>query len=132
MRTTSRARALGLLALALSLTVAAARAADEAGDPLRGAALFQGKCFACHALETDRVGPRLGGVLGRAAGAVPGFAYSPALAGAGFAWDRAALDRWLAGPRAFLPGARMPFFLPSAEDRRDVIEYLATQPAALP
>lgn len=132
MRTTPHARALGFLVLALSLTVAAAQADEAAGDPLRGEALFRGKCFACHSLETDRVGPRLGGVLGRAAGSVPGFAYSPALAGAGFAWDPAALDRWLAGPRAFLPGARMPFFLPSAKDRRDVIEYLAIQPAAGP
>lgn len=102
------------------------QADDASGDPERGSALFRSKCFACHSLDADRVGPRLGGVFGRAAGTVPGFAYSPAVAGAGIIWDWPSLDLWLAGPREFLPGARMTFSLQKDQDRRDLIAYLAT------
>ena len=102
-----------------------ASAQDMAGDPARGGELFRARCFACHSPDTDRVGPRLAGVFGREAGTVPGYAYSPALAGAGIVWDRRSLDSWLAGPRAFVPGARMPLAVSNAADRLDLIAYLA-------
>ena len=76
------------------------------------------------------MGPRLGGVVGRPAGTVAGYAYSAALATSGLTWDAAALQAWLAGPRSFLPGARMPFALRSEQDRTDLIAYLASTAAA--
>lgn len=118
------------IALLLSITAILLASADmPGGDPARGRELFRAKCFACHSLDVDRVGPRLGGVVGRPAGRAPGYAYSSALASAGIVWDEQSLDRWLAGPRQFLPGARMPFTLRNAPDRRDLIAYLATSPA---
>jgi cytochrome c2 len=68
-------------------------------------------------------------VLGRRAGTLPGFEFSPALVEAGAArglvWTRATLDRFLADPQVLLPGTTMGMpGLPGVEDRRDLIDYL--------
>ena len=70
------------------------------------------------------MGPRHRGVVGRRAGTVDGYAYSPALKNSGLLWDRATLDQWLAGPQKLVPGAKMFFSLAKPEDRADVIAYL--------
>ena len=64
--------------------------------------------------------------MGRRAGSQPGYPYSHALASAGLTWTAPSLDRWLAGPQAFLPGALMPMHVESADERRAIIAYLAT------
>lgn len=124
-----------LTALALSAAVVmlsaaavyAASAPDEpAGDPVHGKTLYQ-VCMGCHSLDEDDVGPRHRGVVGRTAGSVPGYAYSPALKNSHIVWDRDNLDRWLTSPQALVPGAKMFFAMPSAQDRADVIAYLAEQ-----
>ena len=76
------------------------------------------------------MGPRHAGVLGRRAGAVPGFAYSPALQAAGFRWDAVRLERWLADPEALVPGQRMGYSVADAAVRADLVAYLATLAAA--
>ena len=74
----------------------------------------------------NKIGPSLYGVLGRKAGTAPGYAYSPALKGAGWVWTKAMLDKWIAGPKTVLPGTRMIFpGLPNPQDRADVIAFLA-------
>ena len=93
-------------------------------DPVRGQRLFGERCAACHAIDSNKAGPMLGGVLDRKAGAATGYKYSPALAGAGLTWSAANLDRWLADPRKFIAGARMPVRVPDASARRDIIGYL--------
>ncbi len=102
-------------------------AEDLNGDVERGSGLFRKKCFACHSLDTDRVGPRLRGVVGRTAGSLPAFSYSPALTAFDEVWTRQSLDLWLAGPGKYLPGARMPIALRRDQDRRDVIAYLVNE-----
>ena len=70
-------------------------------------------------------GPHLGDLLGRKVAAVEGFAYSAALRGQAFAWDRARLDAWLAAPGKVVPGNTMAFAgIASAEDRAALIAYL--------
>ena len=106
--------------------VAHAGSDSPAGDADRGATVYQA-CMGCHSLDEDDVGPRHRGVVGRPAGTVPGFAYSPALKDAHFLWDPATLDRWLTDPQAMVPGTRMFFAMPSPKDRADVIAYLIQQ-----
>jgi cytochrome c oxidase assembly protein subunit 11 len=93
-------------------------------DPVAGRKIFATACAECHELDRSKIGPPLAGVFNRKAGAVPGYPYSAALARSGIIWSATNLDKWLAGPRAFVPGAGMPMGLPDALRRRDVIAYL--------
>jgi cytochrome c len=122
------AESLGLLALLL-FALAVTRAA---ADPARGERVFQ-RCYACHSVaagEEERLpGPSLRCVLGRRAGTLAGFEFSPAMAEAGAAralvWTRASLDALLVDPQSVVPGTTMWILsLSVAEDRRDVIDYL--------
>lgn len=113
-------------AVAAALWPGLALAATPAGNAANGARLYQA-CMGCHAIDENDVGPRHRGVVGRKAGTVPDYAYSPALKGSGLVWTRANLDRWLTGPQAMVPGAKMYFAIPARRDRADIIAYLATQ-----
>ncbi len=93
-------------------------------DPAAGKKVFDTACASCHGLDQARVGPPLRGVFGRQAGTAPGYPYSEPLAHAQLAWNADTLDRWLGGPQAFIPGARMPLALPDPLRRRDVVAYL--------
>ena len=110
--------------VALLAVCGGAAAAD--GDPVRGEQAYEARCGACHAVEHDRIGPRHAGVLGRRAGSVPGFGYSPALRSSRVVWETATLERWLADPEALIPGQRMGYRLQDAALRADIVAYLAT------
>jgi cytochrome c len=111
----------------------------NAGDLENGRRRFA-QCRSCHTViqgGQDLVGPNLHGVFGRKIASKPGYDYSEAAEQAGFVWDGARLDGWLADPRGFLPGTKMAFpgIKPEA-DRRDVIAFLMVEtgyrPAAAP
>jgi cytochrome c len=97
------------------------------GDAKRGAEAYRA-CVACHALEPGLhlTGPSLAGFWGRAAGTAEGYLrYSPGLKEAGFEWNAAALDGWLADPAAMLPGTYMVFRgIDNAAARADLIAFL--------
>ena len=63
-------------------------------------------------------------VLGRAAGKVDGFHYSPGLAKADFVWDEARLDAWLTNPQVMIPDAFMAYRQAKPETRAAIIAYL--------
>lgn len=98
-----------------------------AQDAEHGKTIFKA-CAACHATDhANRVGPGLGGIIGRKAGAVPGFRYSNAMKTFGMVWDAKILDAYLASPQKVVPGNRMPYAgLKNATDRADLVAYLAT------
>jgi cytochrome c oxidase assembly protein subunit 11 len=98
--------------------------ANAAPDAAHGQKLFSERCTACHAITSNKIGPLLGGVVGRRAGSAPGYRYSAALKSAGLIWSTDNLDRWLADPRAFVPGAKMPIRVLDAPSRRDIVAYL--------
>lgn len=99
------------------------------GDPVRGHALYQSRCTACHSLDHSRIGPSHRGVFDRLAASVPGFDYSPALKHSGVRWTATNLNRWLTDPEAFVPGQKMGYQVADPADRRDIIAFLAS-PAA--
>jgi len=101
--------------------------ASAAPDPTRGATLFAERCGACHALDRNKTGPALAGIFGRHAAAAAGYQYSSALKEADLRWSEEALDRWLADPRKFVPGARMPVRVLDPTARRDIIAFLKAQ-----
>ena len=94
----------------------------------RGHQLYEARCSACHSADTNRTGPMHAGVLGRRAGSVPGFNYSPALAHSSLVWSQASLLQWLANPEALIPGQAMNFQVPDLQDRQDLVAYLASLP----
>ncbi|WP_262269462.1 c-type cytochrome [Microvirga yunnanensis] len=98
-----------------------------AQDAEHGKTIFKA-CAACHATDNvNRVGPGMGGIIGRKAGTVPGFSYSSAMKKSGLVWDSAILDAYLESPQKVVPGNRMPYAgLKDPTDRMDLIAYLAT------
>jgi cytochrome c oxidase assembly protein subunit 11 len=102
---------------------------DAAPDAAHGRELFAERCTACHALDANKIGPMLGDVVGRRAGSAAGYAYSAALKNAALTWSAETLDRWLANPRAFVPGAKMPIRVLDASSRKDLIAYLQQESA---
>lgn len=115
--------ALGRLLLAVAMG-GVGLATQATPDPLRGEQLY-GRCQACHALAYDRVGPRHCGVLGRRAGSVPGFEYSPALKKSGLVWNEKTLKLFLTKPLKLVPGSSMTYDgVPNAVDRDDLVAYL--------
>jgi cytochrome c len=84
--------------------------AQGVGDAQRGAQVFV-QCKICHSLEAGKnmVGPSLHGLFGRKSGSVPGFAYSPAMKNANVTWNDDTLSKYLADPKAFVPGDKMVF-----------------------
>ena len=93
-------------------------------DPQNGQAIFAERCSACHALDRNKLGPMLGDVFGRKAGTVSGYPYSEALQASGVTWSEVTLDRWLQGPRALIPGVKMPVRVLDPTARKDIIAYL--------
>ena len=114
-----------LFAAGLAAAVGQARAQDATA----GAAVFKSQCGICHTVVQGRnmVGPSLFGIVGRKAGTIPGFHYSPANEASGLTWDAATLDRYLTSPGTVVPHTIMTYAgLKDAQKRADLIAYLAT------
>ena len=110
--------------------VLAAPAASAAPEATRGEQIYA-RCLACHALAFDRVGPRHCGLLGRKAGSVAGFAYTPAMKASRLVWNAETLDRFLENPMRVVPGTAMTYAgVPDKQDRADLIAYLAAADAS--
>ena len=95
------------------------------GDPKAGESVYS-RCLACHALAYHRTGPKHCGVVGRRAGAAPGFEeYSEAMKRSKLVWNERTLDRFLANPLKTVPGTTMTYAgVEDAKERADLIAYL--------
>jgi len=113
--------------VALAVLASSAIAAQAAGDPKAGAAVFK-RCAVCHTSDKgggDGLGPNLYGVAGRKAASRPGFAYSGPLQKAGVIWTEPNLTNWVAGPARMVPGTKMAFAgISSKKQQADVVAYL--------
>jgi cytochrome c len=101
-------------------------------DPKKGEAAAKA-CTACHSFEkggANKVGPGLYGIVGHPMGAHAGFKYSAALqerAGKGEKWGFEELDKFIANPKAYMPGTAMGYAGLKEPDRRaDLLAYLRT------
>jgi cytochrome c len=114
-------------ALIGSLSFAVGNGSFAAGDPKRGAQVFQA-CVACHLVKPGEhlTGPSLAHVWNYRAGTAEKFSrYSDALKRADIVWDEATLDKWLSDPAQLVPGTSMTFpGVKESKDRQDVIAYL--------
>lgn len=120
--------AAGAMWLALAGTGAAAQKAapNPAPDLAKARTAFQA-CAACHSDKpgVKRLGPSLAGMYGKPAAQVQGFTYSPALAQAKLRWDRKTLDRFIANPKAVVPGNRMTYSgVADSAKRAAIIDYI--------
>ncbi len=119
------ARTLGVAAAALLMF---STSSFGAGDVDAGKRVAR-QCAACHSFVEgkNKIGPSLFGVVGRKAGTVPNFAYSPAMKNSGIVWTPDQLDIYLNGPKAMVLGNQMGHAGVSKEDARaNLIAYLAT------
>ncbi|MFG1346594.1 cytochrome c family protein [Xanthobacter autotrophicus DSM 431] len=120
------------LILASVLVLAATGSALADGDVAKGETQFK-KCMACHAIGPDakvKVGPPLNGIVGAKWAHFEGYAYSQDIkdgAAAGKVWDLATLDDYIENPKHLVPKGKMAFAgIKNADDRKDLIAYLAT------
>jgi cytochrome c2 len=98
---------------------------ETPADKTLGADAFADRCSLCHLPEGGGEGPTLKGVVGRKAGSLPGFTYTPALAGSGLTWTKAELDRFLTDPDRLVPGTAMGVHVEDAKTRAALIDYLS-------
>jgi cytochrome c2 len=121
------------LSLAMLIAVAAGVSPASAQDAGNGQKVFN-RCRACHAIGPgahNKVGPALTGIVGRKAGAAPGFNYSDAMKQAatkGLVWTEGNLQQYLDSPDTFLPNGVMAFAgVKSEAEVKDLIAFLKTQ-----
>ena len=105
----------------------ASPAASAAAAPSTAPTAFT-VCASCHTVTRDgahSMGPNLAGVVGRRAGSIPGYAFSPAMRDADIDWSPENIDAYLQAPSRMIPGTFMmaaPVKDPAA--RKAIIDYL--------
>jgi len=110
------------IALAVGAVLLAALAGAGSADAGRSA--FEKRCTGCHALDHEKTGPRLAGVVGRKAGTVSAFPYSDAVKKSAVVWNEAVLDKWLTDPETVIPDTDMAFRLDNPVERAAIIAFL--------
>lgn len=101
------------------------------GDPEKGRALFS-RCASCHQVgpsARNGFGPQLNGIIGRRAGSVEGYVYSPAMKNATLVWSEKNLKTFLKSPGDTVPGNKMRFWgMGSDSQIADLLAYLRQYP----
>lgn len=118
-----------LIAAAIAM---AAGVAHADGDAAVGKTLYAARCSTCHSLEYNGVGPTHKNLIGRRAGTAPGYSYSDALKNSQVVWNEETLRRWLTDPEKLIPGQRMYFSVPDAQERANIVAYLLQAGASTP
>ena len=108
--------------VAFLATLAAGGVARD--DTTIGRSVFEKRCTGCHALDHEKSGPRLAGVVGRKAGTVPGFPYSDAVKSSAVVWNESTLDKWLTDSETVIPDTDMAFRLDNPVERAAIIAFL--------
>lgn len=107
-------------------TVSGVKLASYTGDAAKGETVFV-TCKTCHAVEAgvNKIGPSLAGIIGRKAGTIAGYSYTPANKNSGITWTPEKMFQYLENPQRVVPGTKMAFAgLSDPQKRADVIAYL--------
>jgi len=131
-------KGLAVATLMFSFCGAAAAVAQDSAQIADGEKVFR-RCAACHQIGPDaqnRVGPELTDVIGRQAGTVADFKYSPAMTAAGeggLVWTEEALREYLENPREHVKGTTMAFAgLKKEDERLAVVAYIVANQGSAP
>ena len=106
--------------------------AELKGDAAVGEAKYA-QCRTCHSLEEGKnlTGPSLHGIIGRPAGQVAGYNYTPANKSSGLIWTAEQMFTYLETPRTTIPGTKMTYAgLKDPQARADLIAYIAANGGA--
>ena len=110
--------------------VAAAAFAQTAPSSTDPRVAYNNHCRTCHSAEPgdNRLGPSLHGVMGRKAGSVEGYSYSPGFKTTDLVWDDGNMDKFIENPNSVFPGSNMATFagLSDESQRKAIIDYLKT------
>jgi cytochrome c len=88
---------------------------------------YNNACRTCHSVNDgdNRLGPHLFGIVGRQAGTVEGFSYSPTLTNSSIVWTEETLDKFIADPASVASGTSMLFGgISDPEVRAAIITFL--------
>jgi cytochrome c len=124
---------LTLPAMAFLLAACDDQSTSEALDEalyMQGEIVFERLCSTCHdeRARAHKVGPYLVGLMGRRAGSVSGFNYSPAMRALDVEWGADALDAFLVDPTTTVPGTMMVIEpVDDPAERAALIYYLTQQ-----
>ncbi|SFV28967.1 c-type cytochrome [Hyphomicrobium facile] len=123
---------IGLGVLSFAFAPAAFAADSDIAIDATGAEVFNNNCRTCHSWKKDdnRLGPSLHGVVGRKAGSVEGFNYSPAMKEANVTWDEGTVDKFIANPESVVPNNSMKPFtgISDIKTRKDIVDFLKSNP----
>jgi cytochrome c len=109
-------------------TISGVKYASYTGDAAKGKVDFL-TCQTCHAVEAgvNKIGPSLHAVVGRTAGTIAGYTYSPANKNSGITWTPEKLFQYLEKPQRIVPGTKMTYAgMSDPQKRANVIAYLQT------
>lgn len=113
---------------ALAVMLVGGLAATPALAQDDGQTAFNTSCRTCHTMKEgdNRQGPSLAGIIGRKAGSLPGFNYSPSMKQSGITWDEATLDQFIADPEQVVHGNTMKPYggITDAEQRKTIVDFL--------
>lgn len=118
------------IAAAGAVTLLLTTPSSLAQQPASGEAAqqaFNNSCRTCHSVKEgdNRLGPNLNRIVGRKAGALPNYNYSPSMKEAGFVWDQDKLTRFLVKPEEVVSGNKMqPYGGVSPDEAAKVVAYL--------
>jgi len=125
-------RRMMLLAVLAAMASLPGLAKADDGDAAAGQRVFN-QCRACHTTNEggrSGVGPNLFGIVGRPAGSIEGFRYSPnlrELGTGGLVWTEERLRAYVANPKAVVPRGSMSYpGLRNETQINDLMAYLGS------